>query len=107
MELYAGLACLKANPNCKDFRRFGDGKGAYVHVLAWADSREAYSKRVQTTAEELDCILVELEDVALLEIKMDSGDFPDEFFEMRDTAVRQPKDVVFGTFHVWHADEAN
>ena len=78
-----------------------------MHVLAWADSREAYGRRVQTTAEELDCILVELDDVELLETKMESVDFPEEFFEMRKTAVRQPKDVVFGTFHVWHADEAN
>ena len=78
-----------------------------MHVFAWADSREAYSKRVQTITEELDCILVDLEEVELLEIKMDSGDFPEEFFEMRNTAVRQPKDVVFGTFHVWHADQVN
>ncbi len=107
MQLYVGLACLKANPDCKDFRRFGDGRGAYVHVLAWADSREAYSRRVQTTAEELDCILVELDDVELLETKMGSGDFPEEFLNMRNTAVRQPKDVVFGTFHIWHSDERN
>ncbi len=90
MQLYVGLACLKANPDCKDFRRFGDGRGAYVHVLAWADSREAYSRRVQTTAEELDCILVELDDVELLETKMGSGDFPEEFLNMRNIAVRQP-----------------
>jgi len=107
VELYVGLACLKGNPNCQDFRRFGDGRGAYVHVVAWADSREAYSRRVQTTAEELDCILVELDGVELLETRMDSGDFPEEFFVMRDTAARQPKDVIFGTFHIWHSDEAN
>jgi hypothetical protein len=38
---------------------------------------------------------------------MDSGDFPEEFFVMRNTAVRQPKDVIFGTFHIWDSDEAN
>ena len=107
MELYVGLACLKGNPNCKDFRRFGDGRGAYVHLLAWAESPEAYSMRVQTTAEELDCILVELDEVELLETRMDSGDFPEEFFVMRNTAVRQPKDVILGTFHIWDSDEAN
>ena len=107
MDLYVGLACLKANPACKDLRRFGDGRGAYVHVIAWADSREAYSRRVQTSAERLDCILVEVDDVELLETKMDSGEFPEEFLYMRNTAVRQPKDIVFGTFHIWHMDETN
>ena len=37
MELWTGIACLVADPGCKEFRRFGDdGKGAYVNIVAWA-----------------------------------------------------------------------
>jgi hypothetical protein len=37
MELWTRIACLAADPNCKDFRRFGDqGRGAYVNIVTWA-----------------------------------------------------------------------
>lgn len=31
-DVWTGLACLKANPKVKGFRRFGKGKGAYVNA---------------------------------------------------------------------------
>ena len=107
MELWVGLAGLKANPKCKDFRRFGKGKGAYVHVAAWAESRDAYEKRVQRAADELDCILVELDDVGLLETRIASGDFPEQFIDMRRTAADHRDDAVFGDFHIWYQDDSN
>ena len=107
MELYAGLACLKANPNCKDFRRFGNRNRPLCACFRLGQLREAYSKRVQTITEELDCILVDLEEVELLEIKMDSGDFPEEFFEMRNTAVRQPKMLFLEPSTSGMRDEVN
>src|SRR5438128_10973505 len=55
MELWIGLAGLKANPNCTNFKRFGKGKGAYVHIATWADSRDAFEQRVKKAVEELDC----------------------------------------------------
>jgi hypothetical protein len=48
MELWTGIACLVADPNCKDFRRFGDdGKGAYVNIVAWASSGKEFRSRVE------------------------------------------------------------
>jgi hypothetical protein len=39
-HIWTGIACLVADPNCKNFKRFGDdGKGAYVNIVAWATSR--------------------------------------------------------------------
>jgi hypothetical protein len=108
MELWTGLVCLVANPDYKDFRRFGDGKGAYVHVVAWAESRSHFEARVKGTAEQqLDCILREIEDVDLLETKMQGEGYPEEFLDMRTTANRQRNDVVFGTFHTWLGDDVN
>jgi hypothetical protein len=106
-NIWTGLACLKANPRVKNFRRFGKGRGAYVNVVAWANSAEAFADGIKVRAEGLDCILVELEDVKLLEVRMSEPDYPEELITMRATAIRQPKDTVFGTFHIWHQNESN
>lgn len=108
MELWTGLVCLVANPACKHFKRFGDGKGAYVNVVAWAESAKHFERRVATIAgEQLDCIVREMEQVELMEAALQREGCPDEFFTMRVTAERQPNDVVFGAFHVWAQDDAN
>jgi hypothetical protein len=106
-NIWFGLACLKANPKAKNFRRFGRGKGAYVNVVAWAGSKAAFEEKVQRHAEGLDCALIELEEVQFLESRMETVDFPEEFITMRQTANRQPRDTVFGTFHIWHQEDAN
>jgi len=108
MELWTGLVCLVANPACKHFKRFGDGKGAYVNVVAWADSAKHFEERLTAIAEQqLDCIVQEIEQVELLESALEREGCPEEFFTMRATAERQPNDVVFGTFHVWTQDDVN
>jgi hypothetical protein len=106
-DVWFGLACLKANPEVKNFRRFGKGKGAYVSVVAWADSQAAFEKKVKRHTESLDCILVDLEDVQLLESRMKLPDFPEEFITMRQTANRQQTDTIFGTFHIWYQEDSN
>jgi hypothetical protein len=108
MEIWTGLACLVADPKCKEFRRFGDdGKGAYVNIVAWAASAAQFEERVGAIVPTLDCILMELEDVMLLESRMDEPDYPEELFNMRSTAQRQPADIVFGTFHIWLQSDVN
>jgi hypothetical protein len=108
MELWTGLVCLVANPACLHFKRFGDGKGAYVNVVALAESAKHFEERVTAIAEQqLDCIVQEIEQVELLESALAHEGCPDEFFTMRATAERQPNDVVFGTFHVWIQDDVN
>jgi len=107
MDLWTGLACLKANPAVKGFRRFGKGKGAYVNVVACVESRAAFEERVKRHSEGMDCILVELEHVQLLEARMSEDDYPEELITMRETAARQTGDTVFGTFHTWDQEDAN
>jgi len=62
---------------------------------------------VKRHVEGLDCILVELENVQLLETRMSREGYPEELINMRLTATLQPEDSVFGTFHIWEQDEAN
>jgi hypothetical protein len=69
MELWTGLVCLVADPACQNFKRFGDGKGAYVNVVAWAESAKHFEDRVAAIAKrDLDCIALEIEQVELLEL---------------------------------------
>lgn len=108
MELWTGLVCLVAEPACKNFKRFGDGKGAYVNVVAWADSAEHFERRVTAIArEQLDCIVREMEKIELLDDALEREGRPEEFFTMRATAECQPNDVIFGGFHVWEQPDLN
>jgi hypothetical protein len=45
--------------------------------------------------------------IELLQSALEHEECPEEFFTMRATAERRPKDVVFGTFHVWAQNDAN
>lgn len=106
MKLWIGLASLKPKPECKRFKRFA-GKGACVHIAAWADSQVAFEEHVKKQAEELDCILSEVEDVGLLEARMAAEDYPEEFVDIRARAVSQPSDTVYGHFYSWLHDDSN
>jgi len=108
MEIWTGIACLVADPQCKEFRRFGDdGKGAYVNVVACVNSETEFTERVKRMVSTLDCILLELEGVQLLEQRMEEPDYPEELITMRSTAQRQPLDLVFGTFHTWTKNDVS
>jgi hypothetical protein len=105
MDLWTGLAYLKANPRVKEIRRFATGKGAYVNVVACVESRAAFEERVKRHVEGLDCILVELENVQLLEARMSREDYPEELID--SVKRRQTEDSIFGTFHIWEQNESN
>jgi len=104
MQLWVGLAELRGHPNCKNFRRFGENKGAFVWVAAWAEFPAAFETKVRVMSETLDCILYGLEEVGLLDTRMEGADYPEEFINMRATATRQPQDTIFGRFHTYKRD---
>jgi hypothetical protein len=100
--MWTGIACLVADRSCKDFKRFGEeGKGAYVNIVAWAESAKQFADRVKRSSHEIDCVLLELERVQLLCERMSEPDYPEELITMRGTAQRQQADVIFGAFHTW------
>ncbi len=106
MELWVGLAELRGNPNCKNFRRFSKNKGAFVWVAAWADCQAAFETKVKVVSESLDCILYDLDDVGLLDAKMETDSYPEEFINMRASAIRQPQDTVSGRFYTYKRDNS-
>lgn len=84
MDVWTGVACLVADPKCKDFRRFGDdGKGAYVNLVASVDSEAEFTERVKRIVPTLDCILLELDHVQPLDKRMEEPDYPEELITMR------------------------
>jgi hypothetical protein len=108
MEVWTGVACVVADPKCKEFRRFGDdGKGAYVNVVASVCSEPEFTERVERMVTTLDCILLELNYVQLIDIRMEEPDCPEELINVRSIALKQPADVVFGTFHIWTESDIN
>lgn len=75
--------------------------------MAWVRSLQEFQRLVSKRANELGCVLIELENVQLLESRMKTPDFPEELITMRETATRQPGDTVFGAFFSWQQDESN
>ena len=108
MQVWTGVACLVADPKCKEFRRFGDdGKGAYVNVAAAASSEADFIERVERIVPTLDCTLLELDGIQPIDKRIEEPDSPEELITMRSTAERQPTDLMFGRFHVWMQDDVN
>jgi hypothetical protein len=108
MEIWTGIACLVADPQCEGFRRFGDhGKGAYVNVVASVNSEAEFTERVERIVPTLDCILLELDRVQPIDERIDEPDCPEELITMRSTAQRQPADLVFGAFNIWTESDIN
>jgi hypothetical protein len=108
MEIWTGVACVVADPKCVGFSRFGDqGKGAYVNLAASVNSEAKFIERVERIVPTLDCVLLELNHVQLLDKRMEGPDYPEELITMRSTAQRQPSDLVFGTFHIWTDSDTN
>lgn len=108
MEIWTGVACIVADPKCKGFNRFGDdGKGAYVNLVASVNSEAEFTERVEQFVPTLDCILLELDHVQLLDKRMEESDYPEELITMRSTAQRKPADLVFGRFHIWTESDIN
>jgi hypothetical protein len=103
-QVWVCLAGLKPKKKCK---RFGEGRGAYVHIAAVAGSQVAFQQRVKRAVEELDCVLQDLDDVQLLEDRLNSPGYPEELLDMATTARSHPEDAVFGTFHIWLRSDAN
>jgi len=99
---------LVADPKCAEFRRFGDdGKGAWVNVVGWAESADKFHQKLIYFSGTLDCLVTEFQKVQLLENRLEEDEIPDELFTMKSTAIRQPGDMIFGSFHIWTQSDIN
>jgi hypothetical protein len=107
MDILDWRRVSKSKPQGQGFSPIQQGKGAYVNVVACVESKAAFEERVKRHVEGIECTLVELEHVQLLEARMSEEHYPEELIDMRQTATRQQADTVFGTFHIWCQEESN
>jgi hypothetical protein len=102
-EVWIGLAEVIAVTGTD---ALGKAKGAFVNVVAWANSGEHFHSKVETMATRLDLRLLGLEDVEPFSKRSVEKEVDDQIFQMADTARDNPADVVFGTFHLWNKTDA-
>lgn len=76
-------------------------------MVAFARSKEEFGQRVEKAATELDCVLLELEHIELLDDRVENPQSPEELIDMRNTAHRQPSDIIFGMFYTWVQSDEN
>jgi len=102
-QLWIGFAEVRPLPGCALLE---EARGAYVHVMAWANTSEEFALAVSSRMYELALEIVDLREVEPWAIRS-SGDDPirDEFFEMADRANADLSLVVFGRFHAWFQDQ--
>ena len=102
-QLWIGLAEVRPLPGCKLLE---EAKGAYVHVMAWANDVNEFRNAVILRVAELALQLADLREIEPWAIR-NSGDDPirDEFFEMQNRIRDDIESVAFGRFHAWFQDQ--
>lgn len=102
-QLWIGLAEVLPLAECKLLE---EAKGAYVHVMAWADTADEFRAAVVQRATELALVLVDLRETEPWAIRNSSDDpLRDEFFEMQHRISDDTKSIAFGRFHAWFQDQ--
>lgn len=102
-QLWIGFAEVLPLAECK---LLDEAKGAYVHVMAWANTADDFRATVVKRATELALVLVDLRETEPWSIRS-SGDDPlrDEFFEMHHRLRDDTESIAFGRFHAWFQDQ--
>lgn len=102
-QLWIGLAEVQPLPDCKLLE---EAKGAYVHVMAWANDADEFRSVVALRTSELALELIDLCEIEPWAIRS-SGDDPirDEFFDMQHRIRDDIQSVSFGRFHAWFQDQ--
>lgn len=102
-QLWIGLAEVRPLSGCKLLE---EAKGAYVHVMAWANDVDEFRSAVALRIADLALDLVDLREIEPWAIRS-SGDDPirDEFFEMQHRIRDDIKSVSLGRFHAWFQDQ--
>ncbi len=102
-QLWIGLAEVRPLAECT---LLDGARGAYVHVMAWANDADQFRAAVVKRATELALVLIDLRETEPWAIRS-SGDsaLRNEFYEMADRLESDVKQVAFGRFHAWLQDQ--
>lgn len=100
-EVWIGLAHVVLNSH--GHHELGEGKGAYVNVLATAVDRHDFEARVEETLESLALGCVKVEDSERLRDRLSHRTVAETLLVLADKA-RETRSVQFGSFHVYEAE---
>ncbi len=102
-QLWIGLVEVRPLAECNLLE---GARGAYVHVMGWANTADEFRAAVVKRSTELHLVIIDLRETEPWAIRS-SGEDPlrNEFFEMADRANANQKQLVFGRFHAWFEDQ--
>ncbi len=101
-QIWIAFAEVRPLPGCKLLE---EAKGAYVHVMAWADTAEQFQKMARLRAADLSLEIVEFQDTQPWSIRNSADELRGEFFEMQTRISTDVRSVSFGRFHAWLKDQ--
>lgn len=101
-QIWIGFVEVRPLPGCKLLE---EAKGAYVHVMAWADTSEQFQKMARLRGADLSLEIVEFRDTQPWSIRNSADEFRAEFYEMQSRISNDVRSVAFGRFHAWLTDQ--
>ena len=102
-QIWIGLAEVRPLPGCKLLE---EAKGAYVHVMAWAETPEELHKKASLRAADVSLEIVQMSDTEPWSIRTAAQELHTEFFEMESRIQSDVRGVAFGRFHAWLTEPA-
>ncbi len=101
-QIWIGLVELRPLPGCKLLE---EAKGAYAHVMAWAENPEEFQKMTSLRAADLSLEIIEFRDIQPWSIRHAGDEVREEFYDMEKRIEADVRQVAFGRFHAWFKDE--
>jgi hypothetical protein len=101
-QIWVGMAEVTPLEGCT---ALGGSKGAYVNVMAWAESDVQFRTVLERNMGQLKLALADVRDAEPWEVRSSSPELPQEMFDMAQAIAEDPSKVSFGVFHAWLKDE--
>jgi hypothetical protein len=101
-QIWIGFAEVRPLPGCK---LLDEAKGAYVHVMAWAETSEEFQKMAKLRAADLSLEIVQFRETQPWLIRNSADELRAEFFEMETRISSDVRGVAFGRFHAWLTEQ--
>ena len=100
-EVWIGLVNLMPNAGNEDLK---GAKGAYVNILAFAESVEDYKNVVKFAAYEHDYTIQEIKDVELFDVRSKNFEIDDDLINL-SKKVAETRKTHFGEFFIYEAED--
>ena len=101
-QIWVGLAEVTPLEGCTTL---GGSKGAFVHVMAWANDEANFRVVLQRNMPQLKLALADVRDPEPWEVRSGAPDLPKELYEMAYSIADDTAKVAFGVFHAWLNDK--